>query len=348
MEQWTDLESAAAALGVTATPLCARRKLVSTAPVLGAAAEATTVEWKLQTSAMTTAAFESAELVAGWLPRAGGRLIARAMHNDSADFLARLGELKPRAGPRLAGTAFLMGGHRDNFWHFLHNAVLRLAALELWPDAEASRSAMIVVPEDLKPEFRPVLSALGYAAERLAPVPTGAAARFERLIVSELPFHRPPGRPVISPEAVQWLRARLQTPPAPGGRRIYLSRADARWRRVTNEPELVEALTRDGFETLRLSELEVPELIRTMQEAAVVVGASGANLGATLFCPPGARVVELTPDTHLNNHYFQTASTAAGHAHVKVLGRASPEEGPDHRRDFAVDPGLVRRAAHAP
>ena len=84
-----------------------------------------------------------------------------------------------------------------------------------------------------------------------------------------------------------------------GGRRLYSSRADAKYRRIENEGELWEALRGLGFERVEAAGMAVSEQARLFAGAEVVVGAHGANLTNVVFCPTGAHVIELFPPTYV-------------------------------------------------
>jgi len=82
-------------------------------------------------------------------------------------------------------------------------------------------------------------------------------------------------------------------PPAGGGRKIYVSRAGARFRRVLNGDEVERALAARGFETVRLEELTVREQARLFAAADVVVAPHGAGCTNVVFCRPGTAFVEI-------------------------------------------------------
>lgn len=83
-----------------------------------------------------------------------------------------------------------------------------------------------------------------------------------------------------------------------GGRRIYISRREARSRRVVNEDALLDLLTKAGFEEVCPGELPFAEQVATFRGASIVVGAHGAGLANTAFMPAGSKVIELLPDNN--------------------------------------------------
>jgi hypothetical protein len=78
-----------------------------------------------------------------------------------------------------------------------------------------------------------------------------------------------------------------------GERRLYVSRARARFRKVLNEPELEERLKDYGFEVVQPDDWPLTEQIAAFSECSTLVGLHGAGLTNCLFMPSGGNVVEL-------------------------------------------------------
>ena len=66
-------------------------------------------------------------------------------------------------------------------------------------------------------------------------------------------------------------------------RRIYISRADASYRKVANEEEVMSYLAPLGFERVVMTGLSVREQARLLQQAKVVIGPHGANMTNIIF-----------------------------------------------------------------
>ncbi len=110
---------------------------------------------------------------------------------------------------------------------------------------------------------------------------------------------------VIAPEAVQLLRERL-LPTAAGvaGRKIYIARDRARYRRVLNEGQIQAALRAQGFEIVRPEELSFAEQLELFSGASVIVGPTGAGLSNMVFAPLGCRVIVLAGETREANYFI--------------------------------------------
>lgn len=85
-----------------------------------------------------------------------------------------------------------------------------------------------------------------------------------------------------------------------GHRRIYVSRAGQK-RPFLSEAPLTEALRPLGFEAVQPERLTVPEQMALFAEAEIIVAPTGAALANCLYCPPGAKIIELIPRDMIPN-----------------------------------------------
>jgi capsular polysaccharide biosynthesis protein len=129
-------------------------------------------------------------------------------------------------------------------------------------------------------------------------------------------------------------------------RRLYVSRADAKLRRITNESELLPKLARQGFEAVVPGLLPLREQVALFMGAEAIAGPHGAGLANLLFAPSGSRVLEILPSRMMREHYF-LLSISMGQAYRALIGGAA-----GFLQHFAVDPAQVERSLqelmHAP
>ena len=121
----------------------------------------------------------------------------------------------------------------------------------------------------------------------------------------------------VLPSAVYALRNRLglglPRPWAPRTR-IYVVRGQSSpWRRVTNEAELIQALTARGFQCIRPETMTVGEQLEAMYNAETVVIPMGGASAITMFAPEDCKVVELA--------FPEIAGVFAGSMWADVLGQ---------------------------
>ncbi|WP_332632287.1 glycosyltransferase family 61 protein [Halalkalibacter flavus] len=74
---------------------------------------------------------------------------------------------------------------------------------------------------------------------------------------------------------------------------IYITRQNARHRKVVNDLKVQEFLKELGFKTVKLEELSVKEQARVFFQAKVIVGAHGGGLTNLVFCQPNTKVIEI-------------------------------------------------------
>jgi capsular polysaccharide biosynthesis protein len=98
------------------------------------------------------------------------------------------------------------------------------------------------------------------------------------------------------------------TPPA--GEIIYVARSDSPQRAIVNEPDIMEALAREGVRIVVPGEHPVHEQVNLFNRAAVVIGAHGAGLTNVVFCKPGTILYEMMPSFYTNPCYRRLAQAA--------------------------------------
>ena len=79
-------------------------------------------------------------------------------------------------------------------------------------------------------------------------------------------------------------------------KRIYISRNDARLRRVSNENRLMEAiLEKRGFTRVTLGGMPMARQVQHFRQAEAIVSPHGAGLAHLAWCRPGTKAIEFFP-----------------------------------------------------
>ena len=118
-------------------------------------------------------------------------------------------------------------------------------------------------------------------------------------------------------------------------KRIFISRARARVRRLLNEDEIFKIVSPLDFECVVLEDLPFCEQVALFQQAECIVSPHGSGLANLIFCHPGTKVLELFPSFTVD--HFYRVSTDVGLEYAFVKTRVLPA----HRRaneDFAIEP----------
>jgi len=116
------------------------------------------------------------------------------------------------------------------------------------------------------------------------------------------------------------------------GRKLYITRADAKTRAVENEHELVEALEKIGFESVQLDGLTIKQQADLFAPADVVVGPHGAGFANIIFAKGKIRVLELFPQ-HYDSAGFSILSALMGYDY----GRMRFDSADSATHNFRVD-----------
>jgi len=245
-----------------------------------------------------------------------GRVVAETTWDrEQLDLAAPPGLRLPRPA-RLSGThASLITLWSENYFHWMLDALPRYAVLER---AGLTAEPRLIVPEHLTPFQAESLDLLGIPAARRVPFRRRHVTA-DMLVVASPAAHT--GNPV--PWVVRWLRERLAPAVESRQRRLYVSRAGARTRRVANEDALWRLLRRRGFQRVAPERLTLTEQIRLFAEAAVVVAPHGAAQTNTLFSR-SLTLVELFSSDYLNPCNF-ALSEAAGNEYWYVVGTPSQD-----------------------
>lgn len=128
---------------------------------------------------------------------------------------------------------------------------------------------------------------------------------------------------VITPGLPKWLYDTFsQIKNAVPTRKIFISREDAPARQLSNTEELFMALK--GWEIINLSKLTLKEQIRTFNEASHVMATHGAGLVNTVWCPPGATVIEISQKELLDKKPYPILSLLKKHQHHVIHAEKVP------------------------
>ena len=205
------------------------------------------------------------------------------------------------AAPHLPGSYVnICNGHLTNYYHWLIDGVLHLHMLRPYLPAGVKLLLPRTVP-DLQTD--PALAQAGIV-DHLA---TLRAWGFDDLEVVLAP------PPVVRVDEIFYVHAftTLAIParllraarahvlarrtPRRGGLRLYMRRRGGR--RVSNADEIEAIVLRHGFTIHEMEGMSPEAQIDLFKEADFVVAPHGAGLTNLLFCAPGTRVMEISPES---------------------------------------------------
>ena len=102
-------------------------------------------------------------------------------------------------------------------------------------------------------------------------------------------------------------------------KRVFVSRADALFRRILNEQELMPVFEEFGFSLVKLEKLSFLDQVRLFEGAEVVVLPHGSALANLVFCSEGTKVIELFPNQMVDLSF--RLSTAVGLDYFSLSAR---------------------------
>lgn len=120
-------------------------------------------------------------------------------------------------------------------------------------------------------------------------------------------------------------------------KRLYVSRGNAKRRKVINELEVINLLKNYGFEFVTMDGKTLQQQVELFSQAEAVVAPHGAALTNLLFVQPGTTVIELIPYGYVNNCFYVLASYADTR-YFYLQGEKLEQPGVDqHSLDLSVD-----------
>ncbi len=240
-------------------------------------------------------------LVTGWagaMIKDGLLLTIRPQHNWVSALRAHPHRTRALPGTRAYFNLMAPIPARGHIFHWLFNSIVPL--LSFLESGGGDRDLGLIVNRE-RSEFQD--RTIDFLRERygvgaIEPVGQREAVRVPHLKVAIPVPHVP--RALQSPMGLAVLddlgnfivrnEVRADTP-----KRIYVSRNDARLRRVLNEDRLLPLLQARGFQRVLLAGMPIAGQVQLFREADVVVAPHGAGLAHIAWCKPGTKILEFFP-----------------------------------------------------
>lgn len=252
-----------------------------------------------------------------------------------------LTQTRLRTPMRLHGSAAIIGAsNAENYYHWLFDSLPRLHLLTLAGIA-LDRIDHLLLDQTRQPFQTQSLARLGIGEPQLRQCAKRQVLRCDHLIVPSMPG--PLGCP---PRWVcDFLRASFwPADTAAPRRKIYLSRQNARGRRILNEAAILPLLSASGYEIVHAEQLSFIDQVNLFSQASTVISMHGAGMSNIVFTRPDTQVLELGSPLH-NNLSFKTL---AGNCDLEYrhlyLDSAPGAENEDTRfANVVVDPAKFER-----
>jgi hypothetical protein len=105
-------------------------------------------------------------------------------------------------------------------------------------------------------------------------------------------------------------------------RKIFISRENAKTRKLINADELLMAIK--GWEIIKLEEMNIKDQFKTFAEATHVLATHGAGLVNLLWCNEGTKVIEIQDTKMLHKKVYPLLSHNLGLKHELYLAKTVP------------------------
>lgn len=267
---------------------------------------------------------------------------------------------EPAEMQSLEAGLMLFGLQSKNYGHWLLEFVPRI----LWFNDHTCPSDFPICIDDHMPAtHREIVELLDERGRQILPLPA-RAARFRELGVAPVPtffpFDSRPGVPVydaVWPADVlgAMRRAVLERLAARGvdlrrtGRKIVLSRQGFAQRQLLNEAEIIDVLTKQGFEVVYPEKLSFAEQVVLYHTADTIVGSASSALTNCIFCNPNARVIALIHENRSFNFRGYTSMIRSSGADLVFIRGNTVAGAAVHafHANYTVAPDLVLRGLEA-
>lgn len=191
-----------------------------------------------------------------------------------------------------------------NYYHWMLEFLPKISVYINPPDerfANLLKDAKILLPFSPSGWMEQSLSMIGINKNQIYVAPR------EHLRVDQLIFTPNYGKLYNLPLwAIDWLRDRFSpymNQPVAKGKRIYISRRKAATRKVQNEEQVLQMLSKYGFEEILLEDLNLADQIALFSQAEVVVGPHGAGFSNMVFSTR-ATLIDIFEPNHVNGCFY--------------------------------------------
>ena len=222
----------------------------------------------------------------------------------------------PQPRPLAGRTLYLVTPEAtDNFHHWLIDLLPRLGLVRRAGYVLSDFDHVIVNHASRRYQLS-TLGHLGIAAEKIIVATDTLFLRCDSLVVPSLkPRHQ-----TLPSADLAFLREVFLPAKTDGKkRRIFLSRGDASFRRLTNESALLPLLRAHEFEIISPGDMDLLAQAQLFSQAEIIAGTAGAAFANLVFASAPASVVEISPPQWLSAFHWMI-SARSGLAHSIVLG----------------------------
>ena len=222
-------------------------------------------------------------------------------HNIGEHTIFRSPAFLPKIQKYMCPVATLTGSEQSCYFHWLFEILPRIHLLN-----KAKIKTEKIYIENKTRFQKQSLSALEYPEEQII-----NSCKYPFIFASKLIVPSPAGNSGNPPKwACQYLRDAFlpKASKKKFPKRIYISRAGARGRKIENEEEFLEFIGKYGFVTVKLEDIDFLQQVGLFKSIDAVITPHGAGLSNLVFCRKNTKVIELFSPDAVNVCYWSLSN----------------------------------------
>jgi hypothetical protein len=258
---------------------------------------------------------------------------------------------KEHINPKEYSKAVLIGS-RKNFGHFLFEFLPKVFIANQYLD----RDFLYLFPEDTPSRFLDYLPLLGINLDKVIKYKPNETFIAEELVIPSVAAHRHPRIRTLSIDEklyiamIYTLTSRIKINQIQqsdtGNECLFISRKNERWRRILNEEDLVNTISkRYSIKVIDPRNYSAFEQISIYNSSNLIISPLGGASPSVMFCRPKTKVIELTTPLINGDWGHRVWSLILNLNYIRLDGfytEACINYGNlPIDRDFFIDPALV-------
>ncbi|WP_010502993.1 glycosyltransferase family 61 protein [Paenibacillus elgii] len=210
-------------------------------------------------------------------------------------------------------VAVLIFCSSDNYFHWMFDVLPRIHLLRL---SGIRIDKYVLNRQEILPFQEETLAILGIPNTKIIDSPIDLQAR-KLVVPSLITRYVLTPHTNVRPEAIpKWACNFLRKeflPPHNNDRLenneyIYISRENAKYRKVINEEEVISHLNGFGFKKVTLESMKVSQQVQLFSCAKFIIAPHGAGLTNLVFSKPGTKVIELFNPHYMPSYYWMISN----------------------------------------
>jgi capsular polysaccharide biosynthesis protein len=174
-----------------------------------------------------------------------------------------------------------------SYYHWICEVLPRL-----WMLKTAHNDGVVILP-DYFSKYKFAIDALNLLGVKYLLTERQYSHRFKTLATVDTEPKWGNAVPAIIDSMVKAVKTALQLPKVNPHRKVYISRAKAPSRKISNEAELLPHLQEAGFEIVYAEELSFAEQVKLFHETSVLLAIHGGGMANVVFMQPFTKILEI-------------------------------------------------------